>query len=115
MTWHEMGLHMVRIFRMSDGIQQAQLDLIRSPFSFSVRRVWLNVYSEGTRTGRVQHIETLPIDVKKDLWANTLELCKDLNLTKEQLIEVSKVFYCLETYLNENQCEQDEQTQTRSS
>jgi len=98
-----MGIEMLRIFRMSDGMQSAHLSLIKSPFAHSVRNVWLEVYREGVKTGRVKHIELLPIDEKKELWESTKEMCKDYELTREQLINVSKALYTIETYLNENE------------
>jgi len=100
MTWHEMGIEMLRIFNVSDAQRDAHLSLIKSPFALSVRNVWLQVYKEGVKTGRVSHIEVLPIDEKKELWKSTKEMCKGIELTEGQLMDVARVLYTLETYLN---------------
>lgn len=100
MTWHDMAFEMLRIFKMSDGMQEAHLSLIKSPFAFSVRNVWLEIYKEGIRSGRFTHIELLPSEEKKELWKSTKEICEGTEIPTELMADVSRVLYTMEFYLN---------------
>lgn len=60
------------------------------------------VYSELKRHKKLVSIEQLDKDVKKQMWAFVLEICKDKNADTKRMIEIAKTFYVIEYFLNEN-------------
>ena len=83
--------------------KDAMMNLITSPLFTSMRLNWKYVYSWCIGHKVFQPIENLEPDEKKELWIMTCEICKNYNYNKEQLIELAKIFYTLEYYLNTNQ------------
>lgn len=62
--------------------------------------VW--VYSELKKHNKLVAIEMLDKDVKKQMWAFVLEICKGSGADTKRMIEVCKTFYVIEYFLNEN-------------
>ena len=102
MNYADLAREMIRIWNMSQGMRQAQISLITSPFAKSIRSVWVGIYYWTVGMKKIQKIEHLDPDAKKELWKNTKELC-ERPLDKETMIEVSKALYTIEYYLNESE------------
>jgi hypothetical protein len=61
--------------------------------------VW--VYAELKRHKKLEPIEKLDKDIKKQMWAFVLEICNGKNAETKTMIEIAKTFYVIEYYLNE--------------
>ena len=101
MNYADLAREMIRIWNMSEGMRQAQISLITSPFAKSIRSVWVGIYYWTVGKKLIQKIESLDPESKKELWNNTKDICGPLD--KETMIEVSKALYTIEFYLNENE------------
>jgi len=62
--------------------------------------VW--VYSEIKKHKKITPIEQLDDADKKQMWNFALEICTGKTDDKKRMIEVLKVFYTIEYFLNEN-------------
>lgn len=61
------------------------------------------VYSTLKQHKKLVAIEKLEKDVKKQMWAFVLEICAGKNADTKRMIEVAKVFYVIEYFINEKQ------------
>jgi hypothetical protein len=62
--------------------------------------VW--VYSTMKTAKRIKPIEDLELEDKKKMWAFINEICEGKDVDKQRKIEVIKVFYVIEYFINEN-------------
>jgi hypothetical protein len=62
--------------------------------------VW--VYSTLKVAKKVTPIEALEVDVKNKMWAFVNEICAGKEVDKRRKIEIAKVFYVIEYFINEN-------------
>jgi len=102
---HDWLACMERIGRKEkDLFEEDNLFYLRSLISSSMRRgIMCWVYSNLWRSGKLQRIETLDVDIKKSIWENTLAICEGRELNKEKLMQICKTFYVIEYFLNEKQ------------
>lgn len=71
--------------------------------SFNCRRsimVW--VYSELKKNNKIVPIENLAPEDKNNMWGFIKEICAGKTEDQKRMIEVCKVFYVIEYFLNEN-------------
>lgn len=71
--------------------------------NFNCRRsimVW--VYNALKSARKIKPIEELEIEVKKQMWGFVNEICAGKTDDQKRKIEVAKVFYVIEYFINEN-------------
>lgn len=62
--------------------------------------VW--VYEELRKHKKIVPIEKLEVDVKKQMWGFIKEICAGKTNDTKRMVQVAKVFYTIEYFLNEN-------------
>lgn len=103
MTYADLAREMIRIMQVSQPMKDAQLRLVCSPFSLSIRKTWLAIYHWTVGKKLITKIEELEQSEKTELWNATKEICQGKGLTQEQMIEVSKALLTMEWYLQTTQ------------
>ena len=102
MTYGDLAKEMLRIMNISQPMKDAQIGLVTSAFSLSIRKTWLAIYHWSVGKNLIVKVEHLDIEIKTELWNSTKEICQGKELTKEQMIEVSKALYTIEYWLQVN-------------
>lgn len=69
----------------------------------SRRQIMVWVYSTLVNSKKVIPVESLELEVKKQMWGFINEICTGKEVAKATRIEIAKVFYIIEYYLKENQ------------
>ena len=62
--------------------------------------VWIYAYLVGCK--KTKKIEDLEPEVKKEMWAFEKEICAGKTEDKKRMIEIAKVFYTIEYFINES-------------
>jgi hypothetical protein len=65
------------------------------------RMIMLWVYSELVRNKKLEPVEKLAVDVKTHMWAFIKEICAGKTEDTKRMVELAKVFYVIEYFLNE--------------
>lgn len=68
----------------------------------SRRKIMEWVYNTLVSAKKIGPIEKLEPDVKKQMWGFVNEICVGKGVDQKVKIEISKVFYIIEYFLNEN-------------
>lgn len=66
------------------------------------RSIMVWVYSTMKNAKVITAIESLDYDVKQQMWGFVNELCAGKEVDKNKRIEIAKVFYVIEYFINEN-------------
>jgi len=77
------------------------VDLLTAPVGGLRRSIMLWIYNDLSKNGRFERIENLDAGTKKQMWATIKEICAGKTEDKEMLIEITKIFYVIEYFLNE--------------
>jgi hypothetical protein len=65
------------------------------------RSIMVWVYSTMVNSKKLTAIESLDLEVKKQMWGFVNELCSGKEIDKKRRIEIAKTFYVIEYFINE--------------
>jgi len=68
----------------------------------SRRKIMHWVYTTMVTHKKIKPIESLELEDKKQMWGFINELCEGKEVSKEVRIDVAKIFYIIEYFINEN-------------
>jgi hypothetical protein len=68
----------------------------------SRRQVMRWVYSTMVTAKKITPIENLELEVKKQMWGFINELCVGKEVSKDIRIDIARIFYLIEYFINEN-------------
>jgi len=66
------------------------------------RSIMVWVYSTMVNNKILTPIDSLDLEVKKQMWGFVNELCAGKEADKKRRIEIAKTFYIIEYFINEN-------------
>lgn len=67
----------------------------------SRRGIMVWVYSTMVNAGKLTAIESLDLEVKKQMWGFVSEICAGKDVDKKRRIEIAKTFYIIEYFIKE--------------
>lgn len=97
--FENMAREMIRIMEQSEGMKQAQLNLITKKDAKSQRMVWLAIYNDAIHRKLFKPIEDMDNEEKSELKAFAWDLCKDKGLEIDEIVNVCRCLVSIEYYL----------------
>lgn len=65
------------------------------------RGIMIWVYNDLCNTKKLARIESLPIEDKMKAWEFVLDICRGKEIEKKVKVEILKIFYVIEYFINE--------------
>ena len=99
--WQEV---MFRIGRKETALFEKDNIAYTNSIFLSKARIMLMdwIYKYVCKFRGIPKIEDLSLEQKADLWAFVKDICQGREVDQQRMIEIARVFYTLEYFLNEN-------------